>query len=114
MIYLLNLVFMYVRFSDELSVRRLDLNTGSVEIVEDEGDLIVAADFNRELERVFFVDNTQGKIRRTHINGLEVPVDFVTRDVQGAEGLSVDWVGRYASLAHSRNYFFFFFYFSIL
>ena len=96
---------MYVRFSDELSVRRLDLNTGSVEIVEDEGDLIVAADFNRELERVFFVDNTQGKIRRTHINGLELPVDFITRDVQGAEGLSVDWVGKYVSRSfHFLNF----------
>ncbi|XP_063725118.1 low-density lipoprotein receptor-related protein 2-like isoform X2 [Symsagittifera roscoffensis] len=84
----------YLLFTDEVSVRRLNLNTGSVEIVEDEGDLIVAADFNRELERVFFVDNTQGKIRRTHINGLELPVDFITRDVQGAEGLSVDWVGK--------------------
>ena len=74
-------------------MRRLDTKNSKEKYLDNEGDLVVASDFDHELETAFFVDNTKQKIGKVSINGTDLNF-IIGRDVAGAEGLAVDWIGK--------------------
>lgn len=83
----------YLLYSNRYYIRNLTTDGSSVSLVLQGLELAVALDFDSYEKRIYWLDARLGRIERMRFDGTEREV-VINSDLEGAEGLAVDWVGR--------------------
>lgn len=81
-------------FSNSYYVRSLSLDGREYNLIADDFQGAVALDFDYKESRLFVLDVFRAHIVRMWMNGTDREV-IIEDFVNGGEGMSVDWVGRY-------------------
>ncbi|XP_072435638.1 low-density lipoprotein receptor-related protein 2a isoform X2 [Chiloscyllium punctatum] len=83
----------YLLFSNRYYIRNLSVDGEIYTLVQQGLINVVALDFDRVEQRLYYIDLGRRIIERMFLNGTKKET-IINHDIQGAEGLAVDWVGR--------------------
>lgn len=81
-------------FSNKYYIRELSTDGKNYRRVTEGYDNIVALDYVYDDDRLYFTDVRKKRIFRMHFNGTGKEM-IIRHGMLGAEGLAVDWIGRY-------------------
>ncbi len=83
----------YLLYSNRYYIRNLTADGSSSSVVLQGLSNVVALDFDTTEKRLYWVDIGTQRIERMYLDGTAREV-ILKSDLDGAEGLAVDWVGR--------------------
>lgn len=83
----------YLLYSNRYYIRNLTTDGSHLSIVLQGLTNVVALDFDHSEQRLYWLDAATRKIERMRFDGTDR--EILTNDVMAAEGLALDWVGRY-------------------
>ena len=83
-------------FTNKYYIRELSTDGKNYRRVSQGFDNVVAFDFDYREDRLYFTDVRAKKMFRMHLNGTNKEV-IVRHSMLGAEGIAVDWIGRYVT-----------------
>lgn len=83
----------YLIFSNRYYLRKLTVDGQSYSLILQGLSNVVALDFDRVEERLYWLDVGRRVIERMFLNGTNKET-IINTDIPSGEGLAVDWVGR--------------------
>lgn len=83
----------YLLYSNRNYIRNLTTDGSHLRIVLQGLTSVVALDFDHSEKRLYWLDAGARKIERMRFDGTDR--EILANDVMAAEGLALDWVGRY-------------------
>lgn len=83
----------YLLYSNRYYIRNLTTDGSHLSIVLQGLTNVVALDFDHSEKRLYWLDAGTRKIERMRFDGTDR--EILANDVVAAEGLALDWVGRY-------------------
>lgn len=86
----------YLLYSNRYYIRNLTTDGSHLSIVLQGLSNVVALDFDHSEKRLYWLDAGTRKIERMRFEGTDR--ETLAEDVVGAEGLALDWVGRYVEV----------------
>ena len=90
-------------FTNKYYIRELSTDGKNYRRVSQGFDNVVAFDFDYREDRLYFTDVRAKKMFRMHLNGTNKEV-IVRHSMLGAEGIAVDWIGRYVTKIQDSLY----------
>ena len=90
----------YLLYSNRYYIRNLTTDGSLLSIVLQGLSNAVALEFDYSEKRLYWLDTLTRKIERMHFDGNNR--ETLADDVGGAEGLALDWVGRYVAFSLSK------------
>lgn len=83
----------YLLYTNHYYIRKMAIDGSQTSVFLQGLDSVVALDFDDSEKRLYWLDAGTGKIERMRFDGTDR--ETLAEELGGAEGLAVDWVGRY-------------------